>query len=104
MVFWAKGESVFATSYKTRSLTNKIENFPISSIAFNSRKKLLILGDHFGNITAWDLSEVITKLNHLTQKKDRWNNWVEKKKFVETQKKMGEDVGNKVQIITNDAF
>lgn len=36
MVVWAKGENVFETKYETKTLTNKMDKFPVSCIAYNS--------------------------------------------------------------------
>lgn len=45
--------------YQTLSLTKKLEVFPITALDFDRYNKLLLLGDEFGNIEGWDLSEVI---------------------------------------------
>lgn len=45
--------------YQTLSLTKKLEVFPVTAIDFDHYNKLLLLGDEFGNIEGWDLSELI---------------------------------------------
>ena len=38
------------------SLTNKEEVFPITAFNFCESQSLLIMGDEFGNVEAWDLT------------------------------------------------
>ena len=57
-----KNKILFEKQYKTESLTNVFEPFPITAIAFYSDEKALILGDEFGNIEGWDLTNILDLL------------------------------------------
>lgn len=54
-----RNKLLFQMEYQTLSLTKKLEVFPITALDFDRYNKLLLLGDEFGNIEGWDLSEVI---------------------------------------------
>lgn len=96
ILFWAKGEVVYQTAYQAQSLTKKMENFPVSAFAYNGAKKLLILGDLFGNISIWNMTKFLDKLNSLFNQKEKWNNWIEKKKANFSMKKPDEGSSSKV--------
>jgi hypothetical protein len=55
----------------TLSATNSLENFPIQCMNFHSKRGLLLFGDDFGNVTIWDISAFLIKLNefHVEDKK-----------------------------------
>eukprot|EP01016_Furgasonia_blochmanni_P035069 TRINITY_DN3849_c0_g3_i2.p1 TRINITY_DN3849_c0_g3~~TRINITY_DN3849_c0_g3_i2.p1 ORF type:complete len:733 (-),score=175.98 TRINITY_DN3849_c0_g3_i2:58-2256(-) len=56
--------------YKTLPVTsksNKPEQFPISSMAFDAKTKYLIIGDDFGNVTLFDTSRLIEKIDAQTK-------------------------------------
>lgn len=68
MVFYGIGESkfknkiLFEKQYITESMTKVFEGFPITAIKFEQSSQILILGDEFGNIECWNLSEFIEVL------------------------------------------
>ena len=55
----------------TLSATNSLENFPIQCMSFHSKRGLLLFGDDFGNVTVWDISAFLIRLNefHVEDKK-----------------------------------
>lgn len=66
-----KNKLLLQKQYTTLSATNSLENFPIKCMAFHSKRGLLLFGDDFGNVTIWDISRFLVKLDqfHLTDKK-----------------------------------
>jgi hypothetical protein len=54
-----RNKVVLKIPYKTQSITNKYDMFPVTSIAFHSKRRILLLGDEFGNIQTWDVNELI---------------------------------------------
>jgi WD40 repeat protein len=66
VIFYSIGENsrfrnklLFSMDYQTISLTKKSEVFPVTAIDFDRYNKLLLLGDEFGNVEGWDLSELL---------------------------------------------
>lgn len=78
ILFYGVGETKYRNKlithkkYKTQSLTNKEEVFPITALNFYQAQKLLIMGDEFGNIEAWDLTELLKQVaeSRLIEKKN----------------------------------
>lgn len=66
-----KNKLLCQKQYMTLSATNSLENFPIQCMSFHSKRGLLLFGDDFGNVTVWDISAFLIKLNefHVEDKK-----------------------------------
>ena len=48
-------------------------------MSFHSKRGLLIFGDNFGNVTVWDLTELLIKLNQFhieDQKETKYKHYV----------------------------
>jgi hypothetical protein len=48
-----KQKIILEKVYRTTSLTNKEEQFPIMALSFYAKEQLLFLGDELGNITVY---------------------------------------------------
>jgi hypothetical protein len=51
--------------YKTTSATNTFEQFPVNCLAFYDKSNYLLMGDEFGNVTVWDLSDLLNRLKEF---------------------------------------
>ena len=70
--FWAvypnpnKNNYICSIYYYAPSFTKTLERFPIASLAYDSERKYLLLGDEFGNLSVWDISKLIDKMDIIT--------------------------------------
>ena len=66
--FYGIGESKFKNKvliekqYMTESMTKHMEAFPVTAAKFDKESQILLLGDEFGNIEGWLLSEFVEAL------------------------------------------
>jgi len=60
-----KNKLLCSKQYETMSAINSLEKFPIKCINFHSKRAQLIFGDEFGNVTIWDVSKLLIKLNQF---------------------------------------
>ena len=58
-----KNKVVLTKSYRTISLTNKEEQFPITAMGFCPNTNILFLGDEFGNIKFWNITQLLKKID-----------------------------------------
>lgn len=54
---------ILEKEYLANSVSNKLESFMVLSVSFHAKERLLILGDEFGNISIWNLTPLLLKLN-----------------------------------------
>jgi hypothetical protein len=53
---------VVSKQYFTESLTTEVEAFPVTAAAYYSEFQFVILGDGFGNVEIWSISEIVDVL------------------------------------------
>ena len=77
ITFWTdstnkhKNTPIFHLEYRAETNTKKKETFPVSAMAWNEKRKLLYLGDDFGYVAIWDLTNIIEKLDSQTSNDNR---------------------------------
>ena len=68
VTFYATGDSKFKNKivmekqYEAESMTKNLEPFPVTAVKFDRNYQLLLLGDEFGNIKGWNLSDFLEAL------------------------------------------
>jgi len=55
------------------SFSKKIDDFFVTCYNFYERKKYLILGDEFGNVSIWNCSKLMEALDVLHGENDEYN-------------------------------
>lgn len=62
----ARTRYLVTKKYETTSVVNnKVDKFPVTHLAFNSDNSILLLSDELGNVTLWDLTNFIMKLDDI---------------------------------------
>lgn len=64
----ARTRYLITKKYETTSVVNKkVDKFPVTHIAFNSDNNILLLSDELGNVTLWDISKFLNKLDEIKE-------------------------------------